>query len=90
MAASPDVTPETKLRLPLAAVGGIVAAIALAGGALAVAQYRIDGIDTRLAEIERAKATDRELLVRIDERTTEIKRQLEESRRAGGSSTAAR
>jgi hypothetical protein len=76
-----SVSPDTKLRLPLSAMGGIIFAIGLSGGALAVAQFRIDALDERVADIERTKATDRELLVRIDERTTEIKRQLEESRR---------
>lgn len=72
---------NTKVKLPLPAVASIVAAIAMSGGSVAVAQYRINDVADRVATIEAARAADRELLVRIDERTAEMKRILETSRK---------
>lgn len=73
-------TPNTKLKLPLPAMASIVAACVMSGGSLAVAQYRINDVAERVATIEAARAADRELLVRIDERTAEMKRILEARR----------
>jgi hypothetical protein len=53
----------------------------MSGGSVAIAQYRINDVADRVATIEAARAADRELLVRIDERTAEMKRILETSRK---------
>lgn len=70
-------TPASKVKLPLSAFVAIAFAVATSGGSLALAQYRINDVAERVAAIEQARAADRELLVRIDERTAEMKRILE-------------
>lgn len=74
---SRDLTPDTKVRLPLSASVAVAGALALSGGTFAVAQYRLTAGEERIAAMEASRATDRELLVRIDERTAEMKRLIE-------------
>jgi hypothetical protein len=71
-----SINQNTKVKLPLPAVGAIALSLIASGGSIAVAKYRIDDAVTRLEVVEAARAADRELLVRIDERTAETKRIL--------------
>lgn len=75
---------SVRVRLPLTAWVGMAVLFAGAAGSAAVAQFQLAN---HAQEIERLKvsreldaqatAQVRELLVRIDERTAEMKRQLE-------------
>lgn len=72
-------TDVSKLKFPAPLVLTLAGCLATSVGSVAVAQYRISEHAERLAEVESARANDRELLVRIDERTAEMKRILERS-----------
>ncbi|WP_043588091.1 hypothetical protein [Geminisphaera colitermitum] len=72
-----DITDKTPVKLP---VGVWLALLVTVGGALssfAVAQYQIAEHSRRISALEEQGQNSRELLLRIDERTTEIKRQLD-------------
>ena len=72
----PDLSPETRLRVPLGPLAAVLLALFSGGGLFAAAQHRINGLETRVAQSEERVATDHELLVRIDERLAAIQRQL--------------
>lgn len=67
----------TKTKLPLLNVFVIISCICVPVGEFAVSRFQIPEITNRLSAIEAARAADRELLVRIDERYSEMKRILE-------------
>lgn len=64
---------HTRIKLPIAAWVIMLMTIGGAFGAFAVAQYQIASHEHRIEKLE----GDRELLHRIDERTAEIKRQID-------------
>lgn len=64
---------QTRVKLPITAWLLLIATAFGAGGGFAVAQYQIGEHTRRLEKLE----SDRELLLRIDERTVEIKRQID-------------
>lgn len=72
-----ELTSDTPVKIPLRALGAVLCVIGVSGGSLALAEYRINDVSGRLAQVEAARSADRELLVRIDERTAEMKRLLE-------------
>ena len=65
------ITEHTRIPLYIA-VAAIISLSAIAG-TFSIAQYQIADHGDRLKKLE----SDRELLLRIDERTAEIKRQLD-------------
>jgi hypothetical protein len=69
--------PPDKIKLPATMLVGLLACVATSAGTLALAQKRISDMETKLEAVEQARAEDRELLVRIDERTAEMKRILQ-------------
>ena len=75
----PDLSPETRLRVPVGPLVAVLIALFIGGGVYAVTQYRINGLETRVSEGEARRATDHELLVRIDERLAAIQRRLDGS-----------
>lgn len=68
--------PPEKIKLPATMLLGLLACVATSAGTLALAQKRIADMEAKIQAIEQARAEDRELLVRIDERTAEMKRIL--------------
>jgi pyrimidine deaminase RibD-like protein len=70
-------TDVSKLKFPAPLVGAIVVSLATSVGGYSVALYRISEHAERLASVEIERKNDRELLVRIDERTAEMKRIME-------------
>ncbi len=66
-------TENTRVKLPIGLWLALIVTIAGAFSSFAVAQFQLAAHERRIERLE----NDRELLLRIDERTAEIKRQLE-------------
>jgi hypothetical protein len=80
MSAATAFTPPSKVKLPVSALLTLASAVAMSASSLAIAKMKLDDMGDRVSAIEAARAADRELLVRIDERTAEIKRIIDSRR----------
>ena len=71
------ITEKTSIKLPIGVWVALTAAIVGATANFVISQNQIAAHEQRLERLEGERKLDRELLLRIDERTGEIKRQIE-------------
>lgn len=74
---SRSVSGESPVRVRFAFLWALAGAAALAGSAWGVSQYQISDLKQRVGKAEDTRKIDRELLVRIDERTEQMKKDQE-------------
>ncbi|AHF89514.1 hypothetical protein OPIT5_03755 [Opitutaceae bacterium TAV5] len=72
-----SITEKTPVKLPAGVWLALVVTVGGAFSSFAVAQYQISEHGRRINTLEEQVQNSRELLLRIDERTAEIKRQLD-------------
>lgn len=74
---TPFISDETRVKVPLRVLGMFAAAVAAGAIAWGITTNRVAEHDKRIEALEGDSRSTREVLIRIDERTAEIKRRLD-------------
>lgn len=75
--AAPFISEDTRVKMNLKGMGIAIAAIVTAAIAWGLTSSRVEEHDKRISALETDSRSTREVLIRIDERTAEIKRRLD-------------